>query len=81
MTLIKINGVNERQKQMLDVMWSLDDYEDVEEWKSSLSSQEQQQAEVLEQLIMLAVIDEMFEEDDFKEANDIINKIKNNCRL
>lgn len=79
MTLIKINGVNERQKQMLDVMWSLDDYEDVEEWKSSLSSQEQQQAEVLEQLIMLAVIDEMFEEDDFKEANEIINKIKNNC--
>lgn len=79
MTLIKINGVNDRQKQMLDVMWSLDDYEDVEEWKSSLSSQEQQQAEVLEQLIMLAVIDEMFEEDDFKEANEIINKIKNNC--
>lgn len=79
MTLIKINGVNDRQKQMLDVMWSLDDYEDVEDWKSSLSSQEQQQAEILEQLIMLAVIDEMFEEDDFKEANDIINKIKNNC--
>ena len=77
--MVTIQGVNNRQKEMLDIMWCLDDYEDVEEWKSSLSSQEQQQADLLEELIMLAVVDEMLEEDSFKEANEIINKIKNSC--
>ena len=71
-----ILGVNNRQKEMLDIMWSMDDYENVEEWKETLNSYERQQAELLEELIMLAVIDDMFEEDDFKEANEIINRIK-----
>lgn len=74
-----ILGVNDRQKEMLDIMWSMDDYEDVEEWKETLSSYERQQADLLEELIMLAVVDDMFEEDDFKEANEIINRIKKNC--
>lgn len=74
-----ILGVNDRQKEMLDIMWSMDDYEDVEEWKNTLNSHERQQADLLEELIMLAVVDDMFEEDDFKEANEIINRIKNNC--
>ena len=74
-----ILGVNDRQKEMLDIMWSMDDYEDVEEWKDTLNSYERQQADLLEELIMLAVVDDMFEEDDFKEANEIINKIKKNC--
>lgn len=77
--MVTILGVNNRQKEMLDIMWSMDDYEDVEEWKETLNSYERQQAELLEELIMLAVIDDMFEEDDFKEANEIINRIKNNC--
>lgn len=77
--MVKIFGVNAHQKEMLDIMWSLDDYDDLEEWKETLSPNERRQADLLEQMIMLAVVDEMFEEDDFKEANDIINKIKNNC--
>lgn len=77
--MVKIFDVNAHQKEMLDIMWSLDDYDDLEEWKETLSPNERRQADLLEQMIMLAVVDEMLEEDDFKEANDIINKIKNNC--
>ena len=78
--MVRIIGVNNAQRDMLDHMWSLNDYDDILEWKETLSDQDRQQADLLEEMILLAVVDEMFEEDDFKEANTIINSITNKLK-
>ena len=75
--MITISNVNLSQRAMLDHMWSFNDYDDLEEWKDTLDDEDRDQAELLEQMIMLAVLDEIIDEteENFKEANDIINSI------
>lgn len=76
--MITIRGVNEFQRSMLDHMWTLDDYDDVLEWKDDLSDHDRQQADLLEQMILLSVMDELIKDDgDCTEANEIIKSITN----
>lgn len=72
--MIKIYGVNKRRQKILDKMWELGDVDELESWKNTLAPKLKQEAELLEELIMLAVYDELVNEteDDFMEANEII---------
>lgn len=74
--MITIRNVNKKQQKMLDIMWSFQDVDELEAWKKTLKPKSRRQAETLEQLIILATLDEMIdEEDDFEEANEIIDRI------
>lgn len=74
--MIRIQNVNKKQQKMLDIMWSFQDVDELEAWKKTLKPKSRHQAETLEQLILLATLDEMIdEEDDFEEANEIIDRI------
>ena len=73
---IIITGVNKKQQKMLDKLWSFKTEREVKAWKKTLKPKSRRQAETLEQLIILATLDEMINEDhDFEEANDIIDKM------
>ena len=71
-----IHGLTSRQIEMLDIMWSMEELEDVEEWVSTLSEKEQKISEVLMQMVVLESYEGMIEETSTKEANDLINRIK-----
>ena len=71
-----IHGLTARQKEMLDIMWNMEELEDVEEWVSTLSEKEQKISEVLMQLVVLESYEGILEETSTKEANDLINRIK-----
>ncbi len=77
MNEISIHGLTARQKEMLDIMWSMEELEDVEEWVSTLSEKEQKISEVLMQMVVLESYEGMLEEIEYlTEANDLINRIK-----
>ena len=71
-----IHGLTSRQIAMLDIMWSMEELEDVEEWVSTLSEKEQKISEVLMQMVVLETYESMLEQTSTKEANDLINRIK-----
>ena len=68
--MITIDGLKPYQVKLLDLMWSINNPEDYEEFKSQLSEEMMNEVDTLEQMIILATIDEEMEEDltDAKEA-------------
>lgn len=47
---------------MLDIMWSFDSAEEYLDWYNLLDAEDQEQAEVLQHLIILETMEEMLEE-------------------
>ena len=60
---IVITGLTKAQTKMLDIMWSLDTVEEYEAWFATLGPAKKHQAEVLAELLKLAHLDNMVEED------------------
>ena len=57
--MIKIDNLTEYQVEMLDHMWSLDTYEEYQEWMDLLDQEDRTLAESLAEMIILAQMDEM----------------------
>ena len=68
--MITITGLTERQVKLLDTMWSIDAYDEYMEWKSTQNLQE---IEILEELLLLADIDDMVQ-DDVSDAELVLDK-------
>jgi hypothetical protein len=58
--MITIDGLTKRQVKLLDTMWSIDGYDEYMEWKCTQNADE---IEILEELLLLADIDDMVQED------------------
>jgi predicted DNA-binding protein len=71
---IQINGLTPEQVQMLDMMWSIESSDDMEDWLNSLSEREINLANQLKNLLMITLIDETVE--DFEMANDYLKKFQ-----
>lgn len=75
--MIEINGLSKKQVKLLNIMWSINDMDDVQEWIETLSPEDQSECFTLMNLIRIEVIDEFTEHGfDYTEANKIIDKIK-----
>ena len=70
---ITIQGVTKRQKRMLNIMWNLESEDDYFEWYHSLDEELQQEAELLQRLVIMAELDN--EVRDTSEANKLIQEI------
>ena len=59
-------------------MWEIGDIDDLETWKDTLNPKLRQEVELLQELVMLAVYDELVNEteEDFTEANEIIARCR-----
>ena len=55
---IQIEGLNKRQRAIADVLWLMKTREDAERFITSLEPQTRRDAEIVVQMMMLAVIDE-----------------------
>jgi hypothetical protein len=69
---IEINGLTPEQVQMLDMMWSIESSDDMDDWLNSLSEKDMQMATQLKNLLMFALIDETVE--DFEVAKHYLKK-------
>lgn len=69
MNNITIDGLSKAQVEMLDIMWSIDGYDEYLMWKSGLNEQTLLMVEVLESMLLLADIDEV---EDCTEANQVL---------
>lgn len=70
--MIQIENLTEYQVEMLDHMWSLDSAEEYEEWYNLLDDQDQQLADSLQQMIILAEMDNLL--GDYKDAKEVLKK-------
>ena len=70
---ITIQGITKRQKRMLNIMWNLDSEDDYFEWYNSLDEELQQEAELLQRLVIMAELDN--EVLDTTEAKKLIEGI------
>jgi hypothetical protein len=78
--MIHINGLTQEQVDMLDIIWSFDTKEEYNEWFENLDHEEYLMCRGLMELLTLAILDEALEakkKDPYKEANQVINQIKN----
>jgi len=63
--MISIPGITQQQKKLLDIMWDLDNQEDLLTWFDTLDDDEFQQAVTLHEMILIA----MMEHDDRDNLN------------
>jgi uncharacterized protein YukE len=70
--MIQIENLTEYQVEMLDHMWSLDSSEEFEEWYNLLDDEDQQLADSLQQMIILAEMDNLM--GDCKDAKQLLKK-------
>ena len=70
--MIQIHNLTEYQVEMLDHMWSLDSVEEYEEWYNLLDDEDQKLADSLQQMIILAEMDNLM--GDFKDAKEVLKK-------
>ena len=71
--MIYIEGVTPEQKEMLDIMWSLDSTDDYLDWYETLDTWDQQEADLLKLMLYYELSDQVKNVDQAKE---IINLVK-----
>ena len=75
--MIKIYGINRQQQEILETLWNMESLEDIDDWVDELNEHKQQQVRLMQELLMLAAMDELVEtEADCREANRIIARIQ-----
>jgi len=70
--MIQIENLTEYQVEMLEHMWSLDSLEEYEEWYALLDEEDQQLADSLQQMIILAEMDDLM--NGCKDAKEVLKK-------
>jgi hypothetical protein len=73
---MRIEGLTERQVELLDTMWSIEEYDELEAWMQTLSKAERFEAENLQRLVVLETFEELMEESKYPEANMVIDQFR-----
>lgn len=73
----KIDGLTKKQVALLDIMWTLDDEDSLNNFIRSLPKRDQQQARSLSILLVHEMLEEFLEGvKEFPEAQEIIARVK-----
>jgi len=71
--LISLDGLTKKEKKMLQIMWSMDNKEQLQYWVSSLNKRDRITATSLLMLIKYEIMENMMD-DDYTEANEVLSK-------
>mgnify|MGYP003346974988 CR=1 FL=1 len=72
---MQIEKLTERQVELLDTMWSIDNFEEVEEFIETLDKEEQRECRSLIRLVVLEGFDEiMAKQTQFPEAQAVLKR-------
>ena len=73
---MQINGLTERQVELLDTMWAIEEFTELEEWMATLSRADRIEAQRLQQLVILEAFEELLDEDGYPDAKRVIDKFR-----
>jgi hypothetical protein len=62
--------------ELLDTMWSIEEFTELEAWMATLTRAEQLEAENLQRLVILETLEELLEQDKYPEANMVIDRFR-----
>ena len=73
---MQINGLTERQVELLDTMWAIEEYDELEAWMDTLCLADRVEAENLQRLVVLETFEDLMADSKYPEANVVIDKIR-----
>jgi hypothetical protein len=73
---MRIEGLTEHQVELLDTMWAIEEFTELEEWMATLSRADRVEAESLQRLVILETFEELLEQSKYPEANMVIDKFR-----
>jgi hypothetical protein len=73
---MRIEGLTERQVELLDIMWSIEEFSEVEAWMATLSRADRFEAQNLQNLVILEAFEESLEHSKYPEANKVIDQFR-----
>ena len=73
---MRIEGLTEHQVELLDTMWAIDEFTDLEAWMDTLSKADKAEAELLQRLVILEEFEAMLAASKYPEANMVIDQFR-----
>lgn len=73
---MRIEGLTERQVELLDTMWEIEEFDELEAWKSTLDKAEQREVDNLQRLVVLETFEELLEQSKYPDANRVIDQFR-----
>ena len=73
---MRIEGLTERQVELLDTMWAIEEFTELEEWMATLGRADRMEAQRLQQLVILETFEELLAKDGYPEANVVIDQFR-----
>jgi hypothetical protein len=73
---MRIEGLTEHQVELLDTMWAIEEFTELEEWMATLSRADRIEAQRLQQLVILETFEELLEQDGYPDANRVIDQFR-----
>ena len=73
---MRIEGLTEHQVELLDTMWGIEEWEDVEAWLATLSRADRMEAQNLQRLVVLEAFEELLDKDGYPDANRVIDQFR-----
>ena len=73
---MRIEGLTEHQVELLDTMWAIEEFTELEEWMKTLCRADRIEAENLQRLVVLETFEELLEQSKYPEANKVIDQFR-----
>jgi hypothetical protein len=73
---MKLEGLTERQVELLETMWSIDGFEELELWMATLDRADRIEAQNLQNLVILEAFEEQLAKSKYPEANKVIDQFR-----
>jgi hypothetical protein len=73
---MRIEGLTERQVELLDTMWEIEEFDELEAWMETLSKSDKAQAELLQRLVILEEFEAMLANSKYPDANRVIDQFR-----
>lgn len=73
---MRLEGLTEHQVELLDIMWEIQEFDELEAWMRGLSKADRRECENLQRLVILETLDEMLAQDNYPDANRVIDRIR-----
>jgi len=74
--MMRIEGLTEHQVELLDTMWAIEEFDELEEWMQTLTKADRIEAESLQRLVVLETFEELLEQNKYPEANMVIDRFR-----
>ena len=73
---MRIEGLTEHQVELLDTMWAIEEFTELEEWMTTLSRADRMEAESLQRLVVLETFEELLAKDGYPDARKVIDQFR-----